>query len=818
MPFSFLNLEALDALYGHSPDGIMVECFNPPIAQATLDNSTPPFELRGIAEIAYVNQSFIESVRYHGIEFDETDTEALRAALLGLFDGEFDARWRTRPGIYIDNLPLNSHAKKLQRMPKLLMLSVTPIEHDAKVYGRCVRLTDASPAISQNAEEHRALRQIEAFVRTENASLICLEFANPLPGTVSMGELGEAYLNATLTHFTSSAAQQFGVDPKHLLGRSLHEVANEDILTLLTNAFPADNHRQLLSLGDTPELLVPVNSAKSSVFRIKPTFVFENGCAIEAWLRIDDETLKQRRMRYQKKLERTRDLALEGASLNQFEIDSKTMEIRSDTDALEAMGFTDATTKLNDWLTLIGPEDLNISKEQLLRQLKGEEKHLNFVVRLTNSTGEDRYIEFWGETTPSDPDGEPSTRILGLYRDVTQTETLNARLRDKKTLESLGVLAGGVAHDFNNMLMSVLGYAELMEADMLDAAQSERSPVIQSALHNVSEIRAAALRASELCTSLLAYAGQHLIEKKTLDLTELVRTTSELVQLTIGKRAPMVWQLDKEALISADQGQLTQVIVNLVGNAADAVDPENHEENDSDRLVSISVDTIVLDATEQAQFEAPIAEAGQPVACLTVRDSGTGMSPETMKRMYEPFFTTKSEGRGLGMAAVHGIVKHHGGGILVKSVEGEGTEFRVCFPLVAPTTDDEQNVASAQVAPVDNKPNVLVVDDESSVRRIAAEMLRHLQCDVQEADSAESALALFDDHGFDFALLDITMPVMSGTELAEILLARRPELNVVLCSGFTEKNVPEALLKRCRFIHKPFTLQEVRTALKLDEE
>jgi len=806
----------------------MVECFDPPIPQATLDKSEPPFELPGIAEIAYVNASFLQNVRDNGIDVDETDIQSLRELLSGMFDEEFQARWRTRPGIYIDNIPLPVHTDKLKRMPKPLMLSATPIKHNDQVFGCCIRITDASPALSQNAEEHRALRQIEAFVRTENAPLICLEFTKPLPSTVSSGELGEAYLNATLTHVSTSGAAQFDATQNQLLGRTLRQTANEDIASLITNAFPRDHYNQMLRLGDTPELLVPVNNSSNTVFRIKPTFVFDSGYAVEAWLRIEDESLKQRRARQQRRLERTRDLALEGASLYQFEIDSKTMKIRSDVAALETMGFTDATTNLNDWLQKLGPEDLSISKEQMLRQIKGEEKHLNFVVRLTNTNGEDRYIELWGETTPPDHDGESAGRILGLYRDVTQTEKLNARLRDKKTLESLGVLAGGVAHDFNNLLMSVLGYAELMEADMLDAAQRDRSPLITSALDNVSEIRAAALRASELCTNLLAYAGQHLIEKKSLDLTELVRTTSELVQLTIGKRVPLLWQLDKEVMISADQGQLTQVIVNLVGNAADAVDQNGHGTGERDtvkeadnadgHVVRISVDTVLLSAAEQAHFEVPVGEIGEPVACLTVHDTGTGMSAETMQRMYEPFFTTKSEGRGLGMAAVHGIVKHHGGGILVKSQEGEGTEFRVCFPLEPPTTADEQNASGAQITPLETQPNVLVVDDEASVRRIASEMLRHLQCTVQEADSAEAALALFDTYPFDSVLLDITMPVMSGTELAEILLERNPNLTVLLCSGFTEKNVPESLLKRCTFIHKPFTLQEIRTALNLEEE
>lgn len=814
LPFSFLNRDALDALYGDSPDGVMVECFDTPISQDAIATSNPPVEVIGIAEIVYTNKNFMTYARDYGITTNPADKKALQAALLQMFDDDFVVRWRRRPGTYIDNLPVSAHTDKASRQAPPLLLSATPITHAGKVYGCCIRVTDASSAVSRSAEETRALKQIEAFVRTENVPLVCLEFATPLPRQVSVSELGQAYMGATLTHVTDSASALFGATPAKVLRKSLQDASNKVLHSLMANAFPETTHAELLNLGDTSEILVPA-TATGTVFKVKPTFVFEDDKAVEAWLRIEDETSKQRTLRHQKRLERTRTMALQGASLYQFEVDSQTMTIHSDVKGLEAIGFTNTTSKLSAWLEKLGPEDVSISKDRMLRQIKGEEKQLNFVVRLLNSSDEERYIEFWGETISSDKNGEAVPRVLGLFRDITETQKLNARLRDKKTLESLGVLAGGVAHDFNNMLMSVLGYAELMEADMLESPERDSSTLINPALKNIAEIRAAALRASDLCTSLLAYAGQHLIEKKALNLTELVRTTSELVQLTIGKQVPLIWRLEEEVWVSADQGQLTQVIVNLVGNAADAMTTEDHGLREG--AVTISSDTVVLSAAEQKQLEEPISPPGEPVACLTVVDHGIGMSQATVQRMFEPFFTTKAEGRGLGMAAVHGIVKHHYGGILVDTAEGEGTTFRVCLPVAARVPTAEHNIATTESVPVVEKPSILVVDDERSVRRIAAEMLRHLECEVQEADSAEAALALFDTYRFDYVLLDITMPVMSGNELAELLLQRNPQLTVVLCSGYTEKNVDNALLARCTFIHKPFTLQEVREALNLDE-
>ena len=272
---------------------------------------------------------------------------------------------------------------------------------------------------------------------------------------------------------------------------------------------------------------------------------------------------------------------------------------------------------------------------------------------------------------------------------------------------------------------------------------------------------------------------------------------------------PLLLDLDNEVRIAADRGQLTQVIVNLVGNAGDAM--EGYE-----GFIQIGVAAVVLEPEEQALVADQLDEPDARLACLTVRDSGCGMSALTQQRMFEPFYTTKSEGRGLGMAAVHGIVKNHGGVILVDSQEGRGTEFRVCFPLLARLPTSEQFVSRSPTQSREITPRVLVVDDESGVRTIAAEMLRHLSCDVMEAESAEAALALFAKNTFDYVLLDITMPVMSGSELAELLLERVPDLQVVLCSGYTEKDVPESLLKRCRFIHKPYTLSEISDALNLN--
>ena len=798
------NIAALEALFENTPDAIFVERFDPPLA----NEAGYPGTVDGIADIVYANPSFYQLLERHDLApGKDLSPDSLWDQLTKIFDKDIEHRWSTRTGQTIDNIQLAAHLPASARKDFQLMLSTTPIKADGVVVGCWTRITDATPAVVQDATEQRALRHIEAFVRTENVPLICLAFATPLPPQVPAQQLGIAYFGATVTHITESAAALFEGTPESILNKRVAELESAQPKVLLENAFPSSENGEMLNLGDTKALIVEMGTEPNVLtYRVKPTFVFDKGYAIEAWIRVEDITYEEFRARRLETLEQTKAMAMAAASLHQFETGYKDGELYIEATGLDELRLAPLPTDIEGWREALRPEMTTISTHEIRDLFEGKITELNFILRLPNLDGGETHLEIWGLVNPQAPESTAST--LGLYRDVTEREKLHDRLSEKKTLEGLGVLAGGVAHDFNNLLMSVLGYAELMEADLVDATDRDAHQSQQSALQNISEIRTAALRASELCTSLLAYAGQHLIEKKPLDLTELVRSTAELVDVTIGKRVPLLIDLDNEIRISADRGQLTRVIINLVGNAADAMEGYSG-------AVRLSTSTLLLSAEERALIGDQLIDPAERMACISVRDDGCGMSSETKQRIYEPFFTTKDEGRGLGMAAVHGIVKNHGGVILVESALGQGTEFRICLPLLARTPTAEYPILESPAEASIRRPRVLVVDDEAGVRTIASEMLRHLNCDVLEADSAESAFYLFGHHEFDYAMLDITMPVMSGTELAELLLERRPNLKVVLCSGYTDKDVPEALLARCAFIHKPFTLKEVSDTLGL---
>ena len=780
-----------------------VERFDPPIPLADEGRAVVP---QGVA--VYCNPSFRNAADSAlGVSEDLALTAVLQGAVGAQLDSRLAALWDQRAHEPIHNLQLTPHVRGDVRHAPFGTLSTSPIIEGDYVIGCTSRLVEIQESPATGIAQRRTLHKMEAFLRTEKTALMCLEFKAPIKHQTNGSQLERAYAAARFTHLTRSAAELFESQVEDMIGKRVAEVDSPHLSELAKTAFHAEITGEDIDLRSTAELLVEVTKPSHRIYRIKPTFVFGGDFALEAWLRIEDVTQEEIKTRARQAIEQTRALALEAASLYQFEINTKTGAVTFDDTGLLEMGLNNAPRHLAGWYHLLGPENLSVAPKALAELAETKSRQHNFVAHLKNDEGEDRYLELWAVGRSRQ---HPAHRIIGLYRDVTAKVRVDLQLREKKTLEGLGVLAGGVAHDFNNILMSVLGYAELMEADLSDAPASERTPLLQSVLQNLGVIRAAALRASDLCGSLLAYAGHHPVEKKVIDLSALVRSTADLLEVTVREKAPLLLDLDQDVRIEADQGQLTQVIMNLVGNAADAMEGR-------EGVIQLTVGTTQLSQQEQQLMTGYLDEPHSRVACLTIRDSGSGMTLATMQRMYEPFFSTKADGRGLGMAAVHGIVTNHGGGILVHSVEDEGTEFRLCFPLLARVPTSEYVLQAVPLEASQQKTRVLVVDDEDGVRLIAAEMLRHLNCDVQEAGTAEEAIRLFGRQTFDCALIDVTMPVMDGGELAEYLLERAPQLNVVLCSGYTSKNVPEPLLGRCGFIQKPYTLQEVASVLQLND-
>lgn len=358
-----------------------------------------------------------------------------------------------------------------------------------------------------------------------------------------------------------------------------------------------------------------------------------------------------------------------------------------------------------------------------------------------------------------------------------ERKRLEAQIQHAQKLESLGVLAGGIAHDFNNLLTSMMGYASLALMDL--PPESEVASMVQ-------EIEKAALRAADLTRQMLAYSGRGRFVIQVIRLDKVVKEMSQLLGTVISKKATLHLDLGP-AVIRADATQIRQVIMNLITNASDAL---------GDSVGVIRVRTGLRHA-EAAELRTPYWPHDLPAgeyAFIEVEDSGCGMSEATLNRIFEPFFTTKFTGRGLGLAAVLGIVRAHKGTIKINSRVGHGSLFQVLFPSVAETPVKE-GLRRLDNVPRQGHGMILVVDDEASVRTFVSQTLRHAGFEVLEAGDGHAGLSEFTKHrgGIAAVVLDLVMPQMDGVDLLKGLRRLDERVPVLVISGSGEMEAEERL-------------------------
>jgi two-component system, cell cycle sensor histidine kinase and response regulator CckA len=397
-------------------------------------------------------------------------------------------------------------------------------------------------------------------------------------------------------------------------------------------------------------------------------------------------------------------------------------------------------------------------------------------------------------------DGRPAG-YLEINTDITERLRIEEQLRHTQKLESLGVLAGGVAHDFNNLLTGILGNASLA-LDNIGPSHPNR-PLIE-------EVMKAAERAAELTRQLLAYAGKGRFVMRTLDLSDLVREISGLVQASLPKRANLRLQLaERLPGIDADPGQLQQIIMNLVINGAEAIMAPGG---------SVLVQTALQEVDQH--YISTMSSAGELLrpgfyVALEVHDTGSGMDEETLSRIFDPFFSTKFAGRGLGLSAVLGIVRAHKGALKVYSMPGQGTTFKVLFPASAGVVATAAEPAAKDLR---GAGTVLIVDDEEIVRSTAKHtLLRYGYQSIAAQDGVEALEAYKNRIGkVVLVLLDLTMPVMSGEETLRHLQLMDPEVKVLLTSGYNELEAVQRFAGKglAGFIQKPYTAAALAEKVK----
>ena len=455
---------------------------------------------------------------------------------------------------------------------------------------------------------------------------------------------------------------------------------------------------------------------------------------------------------------------------------------------------------------LVHPEDLPALAHREARRLRGEPDDSQYTSRIVRKDGHVRWIV--SDAVPITFDGRPATLVTSI--DITERKQaeeerrkLDLQVQHAQKLESLGVLAGGIAHDFNNLLVAVLGNASLALMEL-----SPESP----ARETIESIEVAARRAADLTGQMLAYSGKGHFLVGPLNLPHLVEEMGHLLVVAISKQATLAYHFAPDTpLIQADATQIRQVVMNLITNASDAI-------GDTAGVIAIGTGMFSADRAylSETYLDNDLPEGDY--AFVEVTDTGSGMDEETRLRIFDPFFTTKFTGRGLGLAAVLGIVRGHHGAIKISSEVGRGTTFRVLFPVAERSTAIATAPATKLPAePAPSNATILLVDDDATVRTVTRRILERFGYIVIAARDGNEALALFQQQTPfpDLVLLDLTMPGMDGRATFRELRRIDATARIVLMSGYGEADATEQFSGEdlAGFIQKPFHMSDLLTAL-----
>ncbi|MDD2336747.1 MAG: PhnD/SsuA/transferrin family substrate-binding protein [Geobacteraceae bacterium] len=403
-----------------------------------------------------------------------------------------------------------------------------------------------------------------------------------------------------------------------------------------------------------------------------------------------------------------------------------------------------------------------------------------------------------------------SVGIFGISREITELKNIEAerlemerRLLHPQKLESLGVLAGGIAHDFNNLLSVILGNLDLTRLKV---------PPDSPAHKNIKDAMKACQRAAKLIGQMLDYAGKGQLLLKEINLNDIVLEYAALFRTSVTRNIELrITTAQDLPWIKADQEQIQQVTMNLIINAAEAIGAGHG-------LITIGTGVLNCDDAYLSRSRVEERPSSGKFVYLEVSDNGCGMDDETQTRLFEPFYTTKFMGRGLGMSAVLGIVRVHGGAILLESEAGRGTLFRVLFPAICragarPRMITARSGESKTLGAISGK--ILVVDDEDDVRNLCMEIVEYLGFQAIGAADGNEALRIFREQAseIDLVILDMTMPNMDGASAFHGLRRIRPDVKVIISSGYSEKDVSSHFTgdRPSDFIQKPFKVEELRT-------
>ena len=460
-----------------------------------------------------------------------------------------------------------------------------------------------------------------------------------------------------------------------------------------------------------------------------------------------------------------------------------------------SMGYDPQEITGESFTDYIHEDDLPMVLEKFAEVLAGNIIPSEYRIRA--KTDEFRWIHSSSRVVTKD---DQITGIRGSFTDITEKKKLEEQLRQSAKMESIGTLAGGIAHDFNNILGIIVGNTELAMDDV---------PEWNPARINLEEIHAAALRARDVVRQILAFSRKSPLEMKTVRISPIVKESLKLLRSSIPTTIEIQQDISSKLdTVRADPNQVNQVLINLCTNAA-------HAMRDNGGVLAVALENVSL--TEDTVNDYNELTPRKYVK-LTVSDTGKGIDPQVIKRIFEPYFTTQGigEGSGMGLAVVHGIVKSHGGDILIESEPGKGTTVHVLFPVIERELEPE--IATGADVPLGNE-KILFVDDEKAIVDVIQIMLERLGYQVAAKTSSLEALEAFraTPDKYDMVITDFTMPDMTGMELAKNLLELRPDIPIILCTGFSDRiNEDKAKSRGIRaFVMKPVVRDEIANIIRM---
>jgi len=443
-----------------------------------------------------------------------------------------------------------------------------------------------------------------------------------------------------------------------------------------------------------------------------------------------------------------------------------------------------------DHLILIHPEEREIIRQIISEMMKKSNISRRYDVKRLTKDGKMIWCEM--NLTRIEYGGKPA--ILGNVVDITERRRLQEQLLHSQKMEAIGRLAGGIAHDFNNLLTAIMGYSDILSVKL------SQHP---SFLREVEEIKKAAERAASLTRQLLAFSRRQMLQEKVLDLNVLVKDLEKMLRRIIGEDIELITILDSDLYpVKVDPSQIEQVILNLAVNARDAM-PDGGK-------LTLKTENVYID--EDYCEAHPYAQCGRFV-CLSVSDTGIGMDNETIQHIFEPFFTTKrtGTGTGLGLSVVYGIVKQHGGWINVHSIPNKGSTFMIYFPAFSEVSEEEVCIEPPSLRLKGKGEGILLVEDEEEVRKFIATALRENGYYVFEARNSKEAKDIFEKEKKRINLIftDVVLPDKSGILLVEELISEKPDIKVLLTSGYTDQKSQLNIIeqKGFKFLQKPYTLK-----------